>query len=437
MTRTAFTQLLDALQESGDAAYLTAQKALSYRRSRLMLGYVGIVYPSFYALDLYVYPERWFDFGVVRALHLVLGLGTLLAGRRVLTRLAMLRLAQAGAISATANVAVMCALSEGFRSLYVVGMIICFLAISTIEVFRPSQLIAVLLGISTVYVWLNAVFGADDPRNAVAATSFVAGAVLFCGVSAVLTEHHRRELFAANVTLMEKNQDLARARELQGQFLSTVSHELRSPVHSMLGFIELIQGREQSLHAKSRANLDRIKESGGRLLGFINDLLDLSKAEAGRMELRLGAFDLMTTVQEVAEATRALVLHRNLAVVVQGPAALWVHSDEQRVRQILTNLASNAAKFTEHGQVTMTVHAEHDIVLEVTDTGPGIAPESRSVIFEAFRQVGVSAGGTGLGLSIVQHLVHLLDGTIDLESELGKGSTFRVRLGPIAIGVAA
>jgi len=422
---------LAALEPSADPAYLSAQTVMGQKRGLIMLGYVGLAYPSFFALDLFVYPERALEFGAMRGLHAVLGLGGLLLSRRVLGPTATLRLAQAGAVSATTCVAAMCAVTEGFGSLYVVGMLICFLAISTIEVFRPAQLLGVLVAISATYVWLNLQFTAVDLRQEVAAISFVAGAILFCGVSATLTERARRELFLVNANLHEKNQDLELARAMQGQFLSTVSHELRAPVNSMLGFVELVERRERGLEPKSQANLVRIKESGHRLLGFINDLLDLSKAEAGRMELRLSTFDLMAIVHEVAEATRALLLQRELPVFVLGPSSLIVRSDEHRVRQILTNLATNAAKFTEHGQITILVESHRGVSFEVIDTGPGIAEESREIVFEAFRQVGLSAGGTGLGLSIVQRLVLLLGGQIELESELGRGSTFRVRLGHI------
>ncbi|HVZ35577.1 MAG TPA: HAMP domain-containing sensor histidine kinase, partial [Polyangiaceae bacterium] len=340
--------------------------------------------------------------------------------------------------SATSSVALMCARTEGFSSLYVVGMIICFLAISTLEIFRPSALLGWLLAMTVAYVMINALVAQTlDWPHAVASTSFLVGAVLFCGVSAVLTDQHRYNLFLAHRELLLRNVELQRAREQQANFLSTVSHELRSPVNSMLGFCELVEQRERELQAKSRANLARVRESGQRLLGLINDLLDLSKAESGLMELRPTTFDLMTVVGEVAEATRALVLHRALDVIVVGPESLMVHSDEMRVRQILTNLATNAAKFTEHGNVTLSVSTEHGVTLAVSDTGQGIPVEARNIIFEAFRQLGVSAGGTGLGLCIVKHMVELLQGSIELESELGRGSTFRVHLGAIEARVAA
>jgi signal transduction histidine kinase len=298
--------------------------------------------------------------------------------------------------------------------------------------------VTVLVAQSLVYMLVC--FGIADrfhPAELLAAFAFLAGAVLFCVVSAALFEMQRRALFKSNRLLRLQNAELDRARRHQTQFLNTVSHELRSPVNSVLGFVELIEQREAQLHDKSRSNLRRITESSHRLLSFINDLLDLSKAEAGCMELRPSVFDLMVVVHEVAEASRVLTRNRELSVEAHGPPQLFVRSDALRVRQILTNLASNAVKFTEQGVVSVRVLVDQGVTIEVSDTGPGIPPESRSVIFEAFRQLGESSGGTGLGLNIVQRLTELLGGRVELESEVGRGSTFRVHLGQIARELAA
>lgn len=430
--------ILDTFRPASDPAYDAAQRTLDARRSRVMLCYVAIAYPLFYGLDMVVYPEKWLAFGLIRALLALVSLLVLLFAPRLCSERVVHGITISLAIAATLAVAFMCALTEGFGSLYVVGMIICYLAITTMELLRPLQLTVVLSALSVCYGAINALRSEPlDSRKLVAALAFVAGAELFCVISAAMLEKTRRDLFAANALLRRQNEDLERARQHQGQFLSTVSHELRSPVNSVLGFVELIEAREKTLQDKSRANLVRIRESAQRLLRFINDLLDLSKAEAGRMEIHLADFELTTVMQEVAEATRALVVGRDVQVEVHAPASLTVRSDELRVRQILTNLASNAAKFTESGRIAIVLRPGRDVTIEVSDTGAGIPEESRKLIFEAFRQVGVSAGGTGLGLSIVEHLVELLGGSIELESELGRGSTFRVHLGSIAVGAAA
>lgn len=430
--------ILSAFRPASGRLYDSAQRPIDAMRSRVMLFYVGIPYPAFYALDLVMYRERWREFGLLRAALSTCSLLMLALSGRGIGERALRRAACTLAFAATLGVAFMCARTEGFASLYVVGMLLCYLAIAMIELFRPLTLACVLGTLSAAYFALNSVLPAQfDARNATAAAFFVLGATLFCVISAALLEKNRRELFAMNALLMRQNEDLERARAHQTQFLSMVSHELRSPVASVLGFVELIESRERDLSDKSRGHLQRIRESAHRLLQFINDLLDLSKAEAGRMEITLSEFDLVAVAQEVAEATRALVVNRDIQVEVVSPPSLSVRSDELRIRQILTNLTSNAAKFTESGRITIAVLDQQGVSIEVTDTGMGIPEDSRHAIFEAFRQAGVSTGGTGLGLSIVDHLVKLLHGRVELESELGRGSTFRVCLGPIAMEAAA
>jgi signal transduction histidine kinase len=431
-------RILRVFVQLDDPEYRAAQVEEDLQRACIMLIYVGVVYPLFYGLDLCVHPRFWREFGLVRLTHALLATPILLLVKGSESTRFARRAAMLLSTTATLAVAWMCAVTGGFSSLYLVGLIICFLAVTTIEIFRPAQLVTVLLAHSLAYALLC--FGIDDRFHApelLAAIAFLAGAVLFCVVSAALFEMQRRALFKSNRLLRLQNAELDRARRHQTQFLNTVSHELRSPVNSVLGFVELIEQREAQLHDKSRSNLRRITESSHRLLSFINDLLDLSKAEAGCMELRPSVFDLMVVVQEVAEASRALTRNRELSVEAHGPPQLFVRSDELRVRQILTNLASNAVKFTEHGIVSVRVLVEQGVTIEVSDTGPGIPPESRSLIFEAFRQLGESSGGTGLGLNIVQRLTELLGGRIELESEVGRGSTFRVHLGQIAREMAA
>jgi signal transduction histidine kinase len=433
-------RLASAFRTYNDAAYAEARAETDTARASVTLFYVAVVYPLFYVVDVLDYPALWQEFGVIRTLHAALAGLHLLLGVRRIGRARYRIAACLIAFSATLAVAFMCSRTGGFSSPYLVGLIICFLAVSTIEVFHPGELVLALSGASALYLVLNATLDNSQPRTSgIASTFFILGALFFCVVSAAALENQRRELFRVNTRLRVQNQELERARTMQRQFLSTVSHELRSPVNSVLGFVELVEQREPGLHEKSRNNLRRINESAQRLLRYINDLLDLSKVEAGRMEVHRSQFDVVPVLHEMAEAARALALRRDLTIQVDAPDRLEVCTDELRLRQILTNLTSNAVKFTESGSVVIRALGDRDeLVLEVRDTGPGIAPEARNRIFEAFRQVGTSAGGTGLGLSIVLRLAQLLGGRVELESELGRGSTFRVRLAATAAhGVAA
>jgi signal transduction histidine kinase len=405
-----------------------------------MLAYVAFVYPAFFALDLVVYPSRAREFGMIRAGILAVALPAFFLSKNNASDAVTRRVAQAISILATGGVGLMCALTDGFASLYLVGMIICFLAITTIEIFRPLGLLIWLCLLSGLYCVLCLVLPVHVSRaDGIAALSFATGATLFCVIAGMVLEAQRRELFAVNSQLAEQNAQLDRARRHQGEFLSTVSHELRSPVNSVLGFMELLEEREKGLHEKSRADIARVKTSATRLLTLINDLLDLSKAEAGRIEIEVAPFDLVPVVRDVVEAARALIVRKDVSVRAQIPDQLIVESDEFRVRQILTNLCSNAAKFTETGEIVVSLVCDPDLTIEVRDTGIGIPEEAHEAVFRAFRQAhrGSGVGGTGLGLSIVSHLVALLGGRMELESRVGEGSTFRIRFRDIVRRAAA
>jgi len=242
-----------------------------------------------------------------------------------------------------------------------------------------------------------------------------------------------QNLTSAQERLVEHNRELEQAHRLQGEFLSIVSHELRSPLHSVVGYTELVLEDEPTMAPRSVSNMQAIALSARRLLALINDILDFSKLRAGHMEARVARFDLIPLLLEVLDDARALARGRQLTVELDGaPATLWLASDEGKVRQILTNLLSNAIKFTDLGAVSLTAEATAGgVAVFVSDTGVGIPIEQQKLIFEPFRQAqsGTRAvSGTGLGLAIVARLSALLGGTVSLDSVAGQGSRFRVEL---------
>jgi signal transduction histidine kinase len=242
-----------------------------------------------------------------------------------------------------------------------------------------------------------------------------------------------QNLTGAQEKLVEHNRELAEAHRLQGEFLSIVSHELRSPLHSVVGYTELVIEDEPSMAERSKGNMRAIALSARRLLALINDILDFSKLRAGRMEAKVARFDLVPLLRQVLDDARALARGRELSVeLLLAPESLWLESDEGKVRQILTNLLSNAVKFTALGGVSLSAEAnDAGVALLVSDTGVGIPLEQQLLIFEPFRQAesGTRAvSGTGLGLAIVARLSALLGGTVSLESASGRGSRFRVEL---------
>ena len=256
------------------------------------------------------------------------------------------------------------------------------------------------------------------------------------------------ELRQANVNLDGKVDELAQVNMrlyemnmLKSDFLATMSHELRTPLNSILGFSEVLAGID-ALDDKQKRYVQNIQKSGKTLLEMINDILDLAKMESGKMETRLADFRMQQIIAAQADMARPLAEKKNIDLETSiEPDLPPMHQDQARVQQIVNNLLSNAIKFTpEGGRVSVTVARDEAdcLVMRVTDTGVGIAVEDQQVIFEKFRQgrVGVPSGdamtreysGTGLGLSIVKELCKLLGGEISVASELGKGSTFTVRI---------
>ncbi|HVO71631.1 MAG TPA: ATP-binding protein, partial [Aggregatilineaceae bacterium] len=213
------------------------------------------------------------------------------------------------------------------------------------------------------------------------------------------------------------------------------------------GYSQILR-RDKELPAKHRHSIETIEKSGDHLLSMINDILDLSKIEAGRMELDLEAIRVAEVAEEVAQITSILLKDKPVELVIDlAPDLPEVWADKVRLRQVLNNLVSNAAKFTNQGEIRivaqLTERSGTDnnkmVLVRVTDTGEGIAPEHLELVFQQFRQVDSSstrrAGGTGMGLTITRHLVHMQGGEIGVESTVGEGSIFyfTVPVAPVAV----
>lgn len=240
------------------------------------------------------------------------------------------------------------------------------------------------------------------------------------------------ELARANMALFEMNR-------LKSEFLATVSHELRTPLNSILGFGDLL-AEVDTLDPKQKRWVQNIQTSGKNLLSLINDVLDLAKLEAGKMQVHVEEFSLRDVVEAQIQIMKPLADKKNIALDTDiAPSIPILRQDSTKLQQILSNLLSNAIKFTpEGGQIRVVAKEEgFQVSISVVDNGVGIAPEDQKLIFEKFRQTESTLtrkyGGTGLGLSIVRELVKLLGGDeVQLVSELGRGSTFTIRL-PITL----
>ena len=248
------------------------------------------------------------------------------------------------------------------------------------------------------------------------------------GVALLRAEAYERERLAAG--------QLKELSDLKSEFVSKVSHELRTPLTSILGFVDnLLDGITGPLPGKPRAYLERIRDNGQRLLHLINDLLDLSRIEAGEEELQPSVVELDTLISDAAETVRPLADAQQVELRTGAASRLTVVADRDKIARVLLNLLQNGIKFTEAGGfVEVCAHLDGDgfVAIDVRDTGTGIAPEELGRIFDRFHQTrrpgARKSPGTGLGLSISRELARLHGGDLVAESAPGAGSTFRVRL---------
>jgi signal transduction histidine kinase len=275
----------------------------------------------------------------------------------------------------------------------------------------------------------------DEALGAIAVTRHAPGGFTDDEIALLQTFADQAVIAIENARLLSelqrRTQELEVASQHKSEFLANMSHELRTPLNAIIGFSEVLSERMfGELNEKQEEYLKDIYASGTHLLSLINDILDLSKIEAGRMELELTDFDLPTAldnalmlVRERAQR-RSLTLHKDV-----GAGVGQIQGDERKIRQVVLNLLSNAIKFTpEGGRIEVAAVPKVGLVeVSVSDTGVGIGPEDQEKVFEEFRQVGTAdkkAEGTGLGLTLCRKFIELHGGRIWVKSQLGAGSTF-------------
>ena len=306
------------------------------------------------------------------------------------------------------------------------------------------------LGVLAIGNWENPdAFDVED-RNLLAAVGEQAAIAINNAQMINALEEREERLAVQNEILAQQNRDLELTRQqierqnlqlleaarLKSEFLATMSHELRTPMNAVIGFAQvLLRQRTAPLSASQVDMVERILNNGKNLLALINDILDLSKIEAGRLSLKLEEFDLpqlvLTTIAELRPLADQKHLELKFDTKLDNPKLI---NDSTRLRQVLVNLLSNAIKFTESGSVEVRVWeiSPTQLVISVKDTGIGIAESDIDQIFEEFRQVDQTTTrkypGTGLGLAITKSIVEMMKGTITVESKLDEGSTFRVEL---------
>jgi signal transduction histidine kinase len=239
--------------------------------------------------------------------------------------------------------------------------------------------------------------------------------------------------------IQDKTRQLAEASQHKSQFLANMSHELRTPLNAILGYTELILDSVYGeMPEKARSVLDRVQRNGRHLLGLINDVLDLSKIEAGQLTLSLSDYSLKSVIQTVFSAVEPLAAEKQIALKIDvAPELPQGHGDERRLTQVLLNLVGNAIKFTDSGEVSIKGSAANgSFDVSVRDTGPGISKTDQAKLFQEFQQADNSItrqkGGTGLGLAISKRIIEMHGGRIWVESSPGHGSNFSFTL-PVTV----
>lgn len=245
----------------------------------------------------------------------------------------------------------------------------------------------------------------------------------------------RRELEQTNSELQEANNKLKQVDEMKSRFISTIAHEVRTPLNAITGLVSLLsRNKAEPLSPRQRETVERLEKSITMLIQLVNDLLDLSRLQARRMQIKVQSFDVSELIDSIYNGLKQTASDKGVSFNYEvEPGLPLIASDSTKVTQVITNLASNAIKFTpQGGSVTIKAGADVDDLwrVEVSDTGMGIAEDQISMIFEEFRQVNISnpnhSGGTGLGLPISKRLVELLGGRIKVLSAVGAGSSFTV-----------
>jgi PAS domain S-box-containing protein len=264
-------------------------------------------------------------------------------------------------------------------------------------------------------------------------------------VGAVIVFHDITERKVAEAELLQARDAAQESSRAKSAFLANMSHELRTPMNAIIGYSEMLIEEAEDLEPDEfKPDLEKIHAAGSHLLSLINDILDLSKIEAGKMDLNLETFAVQEMVSQIAGTVGTLVKKRNnvFETAAQGDVGEMT-SDLTRVRQMILNLVSNAAKFTEGGRITLAARrvsgesGREWLIFEVSDTGIGIPPEKIDMLFEEFTQADDTTtreyGGTGLGLAITRRFCELLGGTIACRSQVGEGSTFIIRLPAVLV----
>jgi two-component system cell cycle sensor histidine kinase PleC len=412
------------------------EKSLWHARGALVL--IIILYGAFGVLDSWIVPDikeiAWFiRYGVVLPLCAAL---LAFSFHQAFERWMQPMFAVLYMIGSSGIVLMIALAQRPGSDLYYAGLLLAMMFGFTVMRLQFARAMWTTLVIGALYeastIWLK-----DAPLPILVNNNFffLSGVVLGA-IGGYYIELHVRRDFLQRREIEDKGTALEAANRHKSEFLATMSHELRTPLNAIIGFSEVLRERLfGDLNAKQAEYVSDIHASGEHLLSLINDILDLSKVEAGRMELDIARFSVPQALENALILIRERAMRRGVKLDLTVEAGIGeIAGDERKFKQIMLNLLSNAVKFTPEGG-RVAVHAARssaELRIAVSDTGAGISAEDQRVLFEAFQQVGKDsarkAEGTGLGLALTRKFVELHGGAIRVESEPGKGSCFSFSL---------
>jgi len=411
------------------------QKVRALGNSRIAAVFAAIAIMLFSPLDLAVYPDYFFTFFSLRLGVVFISLVLFFITYLPLVRGFGQEIGTIQYIVTALSVVLMIHFSEGYLSPYYAGInviLIVFLAILPMDHLRAGVICGVIYAsylIPILYRGQITEWSVFINNNA-----FLLATIILSILSSYMHTRLRIREYAARHELATANEDLKHLDVLKSQFFANVSHEVRTPLTSIIGPVQSIyQGDVGEITSEQKELLSQVYRNTLRLLDMINQMLDFARYDAKKMQVNLAEVDLEKTVYETVTAFREVAARKTLYLKFESVDLPLMYLDREKVDRILTNLVRNAIKFTESGGISLTIAPEgSQVVISVADTGIGIPQDRLSTIFERFQQVDSSSTrryeGTGLGLTIVKEAVEIQHGTIEVASELGRGTTFTVRL---------
>ncbi len=401
-----------------------------FARSILFVFIVGIICAT--CMGIYYILYQWWSNVIIISVMLVISLYCL----------GLLRRGNLERSATIAAMTVICALISSITidsGIYDPGILVLFPLLVILANFIEKKRLYILGGVIFTWIWglyfleQFGYYDAPGPKIEPLDLTILTSAIFIFSLALLQVSYQRMN--SMNQKLLQLKEAAEEANLAKSNFLTVMSHELRTPLNAIIGYSEILiedVEEENSLVEESLIDLKGIKKSGKQLLAIINDILDLSKIDAHKIELNISSFYIEDFIQDILEITAPAIEKNNNVCDVEWHLEAYqtrIDSDREKLGQILLNLLSNAAKFTYDGTITISVHeSESDLFIDVKDTGIGIPPENLNRIFESFEQVDSSIArrteGTGLGLTISKRLAQFLNGDLIVESQINVGSKF-------------